>query len=168
MTPRSRPACKQARLPSHLRTLTKTPPPHSQQLHLTPDFPTSNVLVRNPQGAGEAVRSLYLVNDRVKSVLAHNDYTRMRLMTAGTKVITKQDAGRGMDAQFRILGEGLPVVLPYLDPERIMTADVGVLKVVLQTYYPLCTSFGEPFRSAIEARGKRYRDDAALCVWAEH
>ena len=88
-------------------------------------------------------------------------------MTAGTKVITKQDAGRGMDAQFRILGEGLPVVLPYLNPERIMTADVGVLRVVLQTYYPLCTSFGEPFRSAIEARGERYscqRDDDALCV----
>jgi multisite-specific tRNA:(cytosine-C5)-methyltransferase len=79
----------------------------------------------------------------------------MRLMTAGTKVITKQDAGRGMDAQFRVLGEGLPVVLPYLDSGTIMTADVRVLRVVLQTYYPLCASFEEPFRSAIEARGER-------------
>ena len=76
----------------------------------------------------------------------------MRLMTAGTKAITKQDARR----QFRILGKGLPVVLPNLDPERIMTPSVGVLRVVLQTYYSLCASFGEPFRSAIEARGERY------------
>ena len=47
----------------------------------------------------------------------------MRLMTACTKVISRQDAGRGMDAQFRIMGEGLPVLLPYIDPERIMTTD---------------------------------------------
>ena len=80
----------------------------------------------------------------------------MRLMTAGTKVTTKQDAGRGMDPQFRILGKGLPVVLPNLDPEGIMTASVGVLKVVLETYCPLCASFGKPFRPAIEARGERY------------
>ncbi|KAG6379756.1 S-adenosyl-L-methionine-dependent methyltransferase [Boletus reticuloceps] len=121
-----------------------------QQLHLNSDFPTSNVLVRNPEG--DAVRSLYIVNDFVKSVLAHNDYTRMRLMTAGTKVITKQEAGRGMDAHFRILGEGLPVVLPYIDPATIMMADLKALKVLLQTYYPLCISFQEPFRSAIDAR----------------
>ncbi|KAN0086028.1 S-adenosyl-L-methionine-dependent methyltransferase [Tylopilus felleus] len=125
-----------------------------QQLHLTSSFPRSNVLVRNPEG--DAVRSLYLVNDLVKSVLAANDYTRMRLMTAGTKVITKQDAaaGRGFsDAHFRILGEGLPVVLPYVDPGTIVTADGAALRTLLQTYYPLCTSFQEPFRSVIEARG---------------
>ncbi|KAH0834903.1 S-adenosyl-L-methionine-dependent methyltransferase [Lanmaoa asiatica] len=122
-----------------------------QQLHLTADFPSANVLVRNPEG--DAVRSFYLTNDLVKSVLAHNDYTRMRLMTSGTKVVTKQDAGRGMDAHFRILGEGLPVVLPYINPVSIMTADVATLRVLLRTYYPLCTSFQEPFRSAIEARG---------------
>lgn len=126
-----------------------------QQLHLTSSFPRSNVLVRNPEG--DAVRSLYLVNDLVKSVLAANDYTRMRLMTAGTKVITKQDAaaGRGFsDAHFRILGEGLPVVLPYVDPGTIVTADGAALRTLLQTYYPLCTSFQEPFRSVIEARGE--------------
>ncbi|KAG8216542.1 S-adenosyl-L-methionine-dependent methyltransferase [Butyriboletus roseoflavus] len=122
-----------------------------QQLHLTSGFPSANVLVRNPEG--DAVRSFYLTNDLVKSVLAHNDYTRMRLMTSGTKVITKQEAGRGMDANFRILGEGLPVVLPYIDPATIMTADFATLRVLLQTYYPLCVSFREPFKSAIEARG---------------
>ncbi|KAF8551427.1 S-adenosyl-L-methionine-dependent methyltransferase [Imleria badia] len=122
-----------------------------QQLNLTPSFPSSNILVRNPEG--DAVRSFYLVNDLVKSVLAHNDYTRMRLMTSGTKVITKQDAGRGMDAHFRVLGEGLPVVLPYIDPATIMTGDFAALRVLLQTYYPLCASLQEPFRSAIEARG---------------
>ncbi|KAH7882343.1 S-adenosyl-L-methionine-dependent methyltransferase [Phlebopus sp. FC_14] len=122
-----------------------------KQLNLTSEFPSSNILVRNPEG--EAVRSFYITNDLVKSVILANDYTRMRLMTSGTKVITRQDAARGMEAQFRILGEGLPVVLPYVNPETIMDTDLSTLKTLLQTYYPLCTSFPEPFKSAIEARG---------------
>ena len=125
-----------------------------QQLYLTSDFPSTNVLVRNPEG--DPVRSFYLTNDLVKSILMHNDYTRMRLMTSGTKVVTKQEAGRGMDAHFRILGEGLPVVLPYIDPATIMMADMATLRVLLHTYYPLCTSFQEPFKSAMVARGTRF------------
>ncbi|KAG6331309.1 hypothetical protein ID866_7782 [Astraeus odoratus] len=108
-----------------------------KQLNLASSFPSSTVLVRNP--AGEPVRSLYLTNSLVKSVVLANDYTRMRLMASGTKVITKQEAARGMDTQYRVLGEGLPVVLPYIDPEMIMQADLGTLKTLLQTYYPLCS-----------------------------
>ncbi|KAL4073670.1 S-adenosyl-L-methionine-dependent methyltransferase [Scleroderma citrinum] len=120
------------------------------QLNLAPSFPSSNVLVRNP--TGEPVRSFYLTNALVKSVVQANDHTRMRLMASGTKVITKQEAARGMDAQYRVLGEGLPVVLPYIKPETILHADFGALKVLLQNYYPLCVSFVEPFRSEMEER----------------
>jgi multisite-specific tRNA:(cytosine-C5)-methyltransferase len=118
------------------------------QLNLTASFPSSNILVRNPEG--DAVRSFYLTNDLVKSVVLNNDYTRMRLMTSGTKVITKQEAGRGLEAQFRVLGEGLPVVLPYIDPSVILDAEFATLKTLLMTYYPLCASFADPFRSVIE------------------
>lgn len=76
----------------------------------------------------------------------------MRLMTSGTKVITKQEAGRGLEAQFRVLGEGLPVVLPYIDPSVILDAEFATLKTLLITYYPLCTSFSEPFQTVIESR----------------
>ncbi|KAG2029107.1 hypothetical protein BDR03DRAFT_1018892 [Suillus americanus] len=105
------------------------------QLNLTASFPSSNILVRNP--AGDAVRSFYLTNDLVKAVVLNNDYPRMRLMTSGTKVITKQEAGRGLEAQFRVLGEGLPVVLPYIDPSVILDAEFATLKTLLVTYYPL-------------------------------
>ncbi|KAG1723946.1 hypothetical protein EDB19DRAFT_2043644 [Suillus lakei] len=81
-----------------------------EQLNLTASFPSSNVLVRNPEG--DAVRPPYLTNDLVKAVIPNNDYIRMRLMTSRTKVITKQEAGRGLEAQFRVLDEGLPFVLP--------------------------------------------------------
>ena len=80
----------------------------------------------------------------------------MRLMTSGTKVITKQEAGRGLEAQFRVLGEGLPVVLPYIDPSVILDTEFATLRTLLMTYYPLCTSFSEPFRSAIESRSMAF------------
>jgi multisite-specific tRNA:(cytosine-C5)-methyltransferase len=122
----------------------------SERLNLTLEFPSSNVLVRNPEG--DAVRSLYLANDIVKTVIQHNDYNRIRLTAAGTKVFAKQEAGKGTDAQFRVLGEGLPVVLPYTDPATVITADTATLKTLIQSYYPLSATFGEPFRGAVEAR----------------
>ncbi|KAG6873618.1 hypothetical protein C0995_013549 [Termitomyces sp. Mi166 len=124
-----------------------------ERLSLASDFPSSNVLVRNP--AGEAVRSLYLANDLVKSVVEHNDYTRIRLSAAGTKVFSKQEGGKasaGAEPHFRVLGEGLPVILPFVNPEAIITADLSSLKVLVESYYPLVTSFSEPFKSIVEAR----------------
>jgi multisite-specific tRNA:(cytosine-C5)-methyltransferase len=100
------------------------------------------------------VRSLYLANDVVKAVVESNEYTRIRLMAAGTKVFTKQDAGKGSQPQFRVLGEGLPVILTYIDPSTIITADLTSLKTLIQSYYPLCSSFAEPFKAIAEARRK--------------
>ncbi|KAK2459717.1 hypothetical protein APHAL10511_008268 [Amanita phalloides] len=121
-----------------------------ERLHLTADFPASNILVRNPDG--EPARSLYLVNDIVKSIIQNNDYRRMRLTAAGTKVMAKQEAGRGFDAQFRILGEGLPAVLPFIGKSTIITSDLQPLQIFLSTYYPLISSFGPPFREIMQER----------------
>ncbi|KAG9218231.1 hypothetical protein CCMSSC00406_0005912 [Pleurotus cornucopiae] len=115
------------------------------RLKLTDDFPASNILVRNP--GGDAVRSLYLTNDIVKTIILNNDYTRIRLTTAGTKVFAKQEGGKDGEAQFRVLGEGLPVVLPYMDRSTIMDSGVSTLRILLKAYHPACASFEEPFRS---------------------
>lgn len=116
--------------------------------------------MRNP--AGDAVRSLYMTNDIVKQIVAHNDFVRMRLMTAGTKVFAKQEGTEakraGVDAQFRVLAEGLPVVLPHIDPAAILEADAGALRVLMQAYYPLTAGFEEPFRSVLEAQGECVRE----------
>ncbi|XP_006463888.1 hypothetical protein AGABI2DRAFT_225841 [Agaricus bisporus var. bisporus H97] len=119
-----------------------------ERLKLRADFPSSNVLVRNPEG--EPSRSLYLANDLVKNIIQHNDYARLRLTFAGTKILSKQEGGKGVDAQFRILGEGLPVVLPYLDPSSVISGDLASLKTMIKSYYPLCSSFEDPFKSTIE------------------
>jgi multisite-specific tRNA:(cytosine-C5)-methyltransferase len=85
-------------------------------------------------------------------------------MAAGTKVFTKQDAGKGTEPQFRVLGEGLPVILTYIDPSTIITADLSSLKTLVQSYYPLCSSFTEPFKAIAEARGKAWLHSPTLLI----
>ncbi|SRR6266550_8713060 len=119
---------------------------------MTANFPASNILVRNPEG--EPARSLYLVNDIVKSIIQNNDYRKLRLTSAGTKVMAKQEAGKGIDAQFRILGEGLPIILPFIDESTIIISDMPPLRTLLTTYYPLISSFDALFRETMQGRRK--------------
>ncbi|EMD37062.1 hypothetical protein CERSUDRAFT_50963, partial [Gelatoporia subvermispora B] len=124
------------------------------RLNLKSDFPASNMMVRN--SISDPIRSLYMTNDIVKSIVLHNDYTRIRLMTCGTKVFAKQEGAEakreGADTHFRVLSEGLPAVLPYIEPVSIVPADLPALKILLETYYPLCSGFAEPFRSTIDSK----------------
>ncbi|KAF7291909.1 tRNA (Cytosine-5-)-methyltransferase [Mycena indigotica] len=117
-----------------------------ERLCINSDFPSSNILVRNPEG--EAARALYIANDLVKSVVTNNDYVRIRLTFAGTKIFVKQEAGRGLEAQFRVLGEAVPLVLPYVDRAGIIDGDFDVLRALVAGHYPLCETFHEPFKSA--------------------
>jgi hypothetical protein len=138
-----------------------------QQFTLAADFPSSNLLVRNP--AGETARSLYLTNDLVRAVLSANDYKRIRIMTAGTKIFMRQESGFGhreVDGEdsastsastervprFRLLSEGLPVVLPYIKPDIIIDTDIPALHRLLETYYPLLNGFGEGFQHDVGSR----------------
>jgi len=114
------------------------------------DFPSHNIFVRNPEG--EATRSLYLSNDIVKSIIEHNNYERIRLTTAGTKVFAKQDGGKGAESQFRFLGDGVHVVLPYVEEETILAGDMASLRVLLESNYPLSTRFPDTFKKMIESQ----------------
>jgi len=118
-------------------------------LNIDSSFPSRNVLVRNP--AGEPARSLYLTNDVVKQIIDSNGYVRIRLVTSGTKMFGRQE-GKGADMSFRVLGEGLPVVLPFIPAEFILTGDALSLKTLMRGYYPLTTSFPKQFRSIVESQ----------------
>lgn len=140
----------------------------SDKLNLSESFPRENLFVRNPEGT--PVRSLYLVNDAVKSVMVQTDYTRIRLVSAGVKLFGRSEIGnmKGLTArpesnvdgegvgdapakvQFRVLSEGLLALIPYVDQERLLVGGAKQLRILLQAYYPLCASFEEPFRASIE------------------
>ncbi|KAI5118905.1 hypothetical protein M0805_002820 [Coniferiporia weirii] len=133
-----------------------------KKLNLSSTFPRSNLYVRNPDGA--PLRSLYLVNDAVKVVMERADYTKIRLVSAGVKLFGRSELGHAKGAssaqsstkdsktEFRVLSEGLLALLPYIDYEALVNGDTVALRTLLETYYPLCSSFKDPFRSNIEAR----------------
>jgi multisite-specific tRNA:(cytosine-C5)-methyltransferase len=119
--------------------------------------------VRNP--GGESARQLYLTNDLVRRVVQNNEFTRIRLMTAGIKVFTRQDGGFGKGrttsttlpkstSQFRLLSEGVTAVLPFIREEAILDADVNALRVLMSDYYPLLASFEESFQKTLEPKRK--------------
>ena len=120
-----------------------------EKLNINSSFPAQNLLVRNP--TGEAARSMYLTNDFVRKVIENNDYMRLRLVTAGTKIFGRQE-GRSAGSSFRVLGDGIPVVMPYIADEHIVTADVEVLRVLMEGYYPLLSAFNHEFRKTLETK----------------
>ena len=133
----------------------------SERLHIKSAFPSCNVFVRNPEG--EAARSLYISNDVVKTIIQHNNYERIRLTSAGTKVFAKQDGGKSGEAQYRFLGESLPVILPYIESKAVIEGDMACLRILLESNYPLCERFSHTFRSTIEATRKLSISFCPLC-----
>lgn len=55
------------------------------------------------------------------------------------------------------------MVLPYIEPETIMEADLGVLKTLLTVYYPLCAAFKDPFKSKFEGLGELLISYSNVC-----
>ncbi|GJJ10536.1 hypothetical protein Clacol_004763 [Clathrus columnatus] len=145
-------------------------------LQLLPSFPVSNLFVRNPEGAGSSVslRSIYLCNDMVKCIVEANDYSRLRLVSVGTKLFTRQDGGendKSLDTttvtrrRFRILADGVPTLLPYIPRDMVCLGNKDDLKQLLESYHPLINDLSEPFRSQIVAKGGR-REEAMANVTA--
>ncbi len=87
-------------------------------------------------------------------------------MTAGTKIFTKQEGGFGRGGggdgngedgdekipRFRLLSEGMPVVLPYIKPETILDTSIPALHRLLETLYPLLSGFEEAFQRDVGSR----------------
>ncbi|EUC55359.1 tRNA (cytosine-5)-methyltransferase, partial [Rhizoctonia solani AG-3 Rhs1AP] len=120
-------------------------------LQIKPSFPSANLFVRNPDG--EALRQIYLCNDAVRQVLAHNDFARLRLINAGVRVFSRQESGVKAEIhgrnRFRFLTEGVPSVLPHVDESRILTADLNTLCVFMRLYYPICGEFDSPMKERL-------------------
>ena len=120
-----------------------------EKLNINSSFPAQNLLVRNP--TGEAARSMYLTNDLARKIIENNDYMRLRLVTAGTKIFGRQE-GKFAGPSFRVLGDGIPVVMPYIADEHTVTADIEVLRILMEGYYPLLSAFNQEFRKTLETK----------------
>jgi multisite-specific tRNA:(cytosine-C5)-methyltransferase len=126
----------------------------SENIRVNSSFPSHNLFVRNAQS--RTLRAIYLSNSLVKSVITANEPSRLRFISAGIKIIGRQDSGQSGKAQanqrFRVLNDGVSSVLPYLRDEDILKADLTALKMFLQQAYPVVRGFAEPFKSTLENR----------------
>lgn len=99
---------------------------------ISDSFPFDALLVRNASGA--ALRSIYLTSDLTKSILSSNAYTRMRLISCGVKLFTRQDSSKDGTyvCKWRINSEGLEVIRPYLGQKRIVNAGQAQLRQLME------------------------------------
>ncbi|GAA5943969.1 tRNA (cytosine-C5-)-methyltransferase [Sporobolomyces koalae] len=99
---------------------------------ISDSFPFSCLLVRNASGA--ALRSIYLTSALTKSLLSSNAYTRMRLISCGVKLFTRQDSSKDgtYACKWRINSEGLEVIRPYLGEKRIVNAGSAQLRQLME------------------------------------
>jgi multisite-specific tRNA:(cytosine-C5)-methyltransferase len=109
-------------------------------------------MVRN--AAGKPVRSVYLTSPSIKQVLEANDYERIRLISCGVKVFTRQDQGKdGYPCKWRLLSEGIKTMRPYMGEKRVVRCGVATLKRLLgPEAYPRFHDFEEErFVESVEA-----------------
>ncbi|CEQ40944.1 SPOSA6832_02616 [Sporobolomyces salmonicolor] len=99
---------------------------------IAPSFPFDSLLVRNTAGA--ALRSIYLTSALTKSILLSNAYTRMRLISCGVKLFTRQDSSKDgtYACKWRINSEGLEVIRPYLGEKRIVKVGQEALRQLME------------------------------------
>ncbi|SDA06911.1 BZ3501_MvSof-1269-A2-R1_Chr4-2g06957 [Microbotryum saponariae] len=100
---------------------------------LSPSFPRENLLVRN--AAGAPLRSIYFTSSSTRALLLSNSFTRMRLISCGVKIFTRQDSTRDgtYACKWRVNSEGLEVLRPYMGTKRIVTASVGTLRRLMSS-----------------------------------
>ena len=67
----------------------------------------------------------------------------------GSRSADAEEAGAEKVPRFRLLSEGMQVVLPYVKPESIVDAGVPALRRLLETYYPLLSAFDDSFRREV-------------------
>lgn len=138
----------------------------STQLGINAPFPTNTLFIRNVQEK-TTLRSIYLSNELVKAVLTANEPSRHRCISAGIKIIGRQETGSrdapgGKATLFRVLSDGVESVLPFMNQEDIISAGIPELRTFLEHPYPLVSAFNEKFKDAVDSRGKI----AAVRAWA--
>jgi len=123
-----------------------------ENLRVNADFPSTLLFVRNPDGENITPRAIYFSNPLVREIVLHNDFNKLRLINCGVKIFTRQDSAASGGNTYRFVDDGIESVLPYVQPESILTAGIKELKLMLESYYPLADAFDEGFKEQIRQR----------------
>ncbi|ODN90270.1 multisite-specific tRNA:(cytosine-C5)-methyltransferase [Cryptococcus wingfieldii CBS 7118] len=117
-------------------------------------FPKNHLLVRNEYGTPH--RTMYLTNEIVKQILLNNDYTRLRIISAGVKSFTRQDSKESkntdISCKWRPPVDGVLELLPHLGDGILVRATLDELRNLLVDHYPAIDRFRPEWKAEIEGR----------------
>ncbi|GFZ46615.1 Multisite-specific tRNA:(cytosine-C(5))-methyltransferase [Saitozyma sp. JCM 24511] len=118
---------------------------------LKESFPREHLLVRNEYG--DPLRTIYLANAVVKAIIENNDYSRLRIISAGVKAFVRQDSQNRTEigCKWRIPGEGVAEVLPHVGDGVVKVATIEDLRVLVEHAYPSIELFRKELRDWLEA-----------------
>lgn len=89
-----------------------------------------------------------------QTIILNNEYTRLRLVSAGVKLFARQSNRGGedsVDCAWRACAEGLQVLLQFIRDEDVTKITLKELKTMLEVYYPLIDRFEEPVKALFKA-----------------
>lgn len=134
---------------------------YSDFFGLDKEFPVDSLFVRN--GEGKALRSIYLTSPAIRDIIAVNDYRKMRLVSCGVKLFARQDSGTSdtYACKWRILQDGLNVISQYMGPKRKITANLAVLKRMVEEQYAGIDSFKD---ETFEKQIRELENGSCICT----
>lgn len=128
---------------------------------ISDDFPFNELLVRNATGA--PLRSIYLTSHLTRGLLLSNAYTRMRLISCGVKLFTRQESSKEQASiyrcKWRLNSEGLEVVKPFLGAKRIVTVNEATLRQCMEE---VSVKFEDLKEEGLEARLRAMEPGSAV------
>jgi len=106
-------------------------------------FPFQQLMYRSPK----AKRSIYFITDSAKSIIVENE-GHVKFINAGVRLFAKID-DKICDCGYRVTQEGIPTLLPYLDPNSLVEISKEELKKLLLAEDHSSDTFSEPVRQKL-------------------
>jgi len=105
---------------------------------LLPNFPHDQLFTRS-----EKSPKIYFVSEAIRDVLNSDKNGRLNVINTGLRLFHKHSAP-GCRCDFRMGGEGLPLLWRYMEPKRLLQLSQADLKILLtSTQEPRFTEFSE-------------------------
>ncbi|KAI8453283.1 S-adenosyl-L-methionine-dependent methyltransferase [Phakopsora pachyrhizi] len=108
---------------------------------ISSEFPTDNLLVRNPEGVPN--RTIYLTSSIVRRVIENNLHDRLRLVCCGVKMFGRQDQYKNLPiseqnrCKWRLISDGIEFLKRFIGTKRLVTCGLDGLKQLIKEQYPL-------------------------------
>lgn len=82
------------------------------------------------------------MTQRSQSIIENNDYTRLRVISAGVKALVRQDSQNRteIECKWRVPSDGISEILPHVGEGVVRESTIRELRVLVEEQYPPVSS----------------------------